>query len=127
MRKEIINLPHGRKVINYSTLERMHLFDSDENYEFIHDLFQIFAEATETRLTLMENALKNKHYSEVARTAHYINSGAKTLGVERISAICELIEEEFQDQQPTAAAIALIEGLRREFLIAKRVFHGLDK
>lgn len=88
---------------------------------YVGNLIDTFLESTRTQLRVMEKAIEDGDYFEVHLIAHEIESGAKLIGAERLADVCHSIDEDFAKGPIDSSKQLLLDGLKREFVILKRI------
>ncbi|MES2965015.1 MAG: Hpt domain-containing protein [Bdellovibrionota bacterium] len=93
---------------------------------YVGDLIDTFLESTRSQLRELEKAAEQGNFDDVHRIAHDIESGARVIGAERLADVCHTIDEDFTVGPIDPSKQSLLEGLKREFVILRRVLEPTE-
>lgn len=98
------------------------LDDSDGAECFIRELIEMFIEDVPRRLASLRSAMLDGNLSALKETAHALKGMCATQGAQRMTVLCEFIEECALKDKP-GGADALLEELAREFERVRRALN----
>ena len=114
--------PESPTVIDASMVAELRALQTSAEAHFFNHLIDLFIEETPARLAAMRTALGQADSQSLAHEAHALKGSCAHLGATRMSALCEILEEQGRGGS-TAGASALLPVLEEEF---DRVRTALD-
>lgn len=109
-----------------AAIERLRQVGGDQGASFVAEMAQLFLEETTKSLVDLEGARERGEWSQVARIAHSLKSSAATLGLMRLSGVCQALEADSKAGASTPQTVPLIEAVRAEFEQARPTLLGLS-
>ncbi|MEK6289197.1 MAG: PAS domain S-box protein [Acidobacteriota bacterium] len=108
------DLSESARVIDSRVIAELRAIPAPADSDFFGNLIDLFIEESPKRLAAMRAALGRESATQLAREAHALKGSSANLGATRMTALCELLEEQGRGGS-TGGAPALLSVLEEEF------------
>ncbi|GAA5809140.1 hypothetical protein MFLAVUS_002544 [Mucor flavus] len=90
-------------LIDMNTFEQLLDMDDEDDHEFSYSIVLNYFEQADTTFKDMDNALEKKDLLELSRLGHFLKGSSAAIGLKRVKATCEKIQNvgNRQDEEGT--------------------------